>query len=171
MRRITLTAAALGLGLALTACGTDADETAPGAGTSTSTSTAAGDEAAESTSTDVTQAVMDDPACAGFFQTGPVTLADRAQADRDLLEAGAVTDPATWGEVNLLSQRITQLVDAGGEDQAALLERVNAPFLEASAAVLDDDEQLPTDPEITVPEIDVTDSAAAQGELEAACTS
>ena len=37
--------------------------------------------------------------------------------------------------------------------------------------MLDSDEQLPTDAEITVPEIDVTATAAAQAELEAACTS
>ena len=174
MRRIPLTAAALGLGLVLTACGTDADETTTGAGagtTQTAGDEAAGDEAAASTGTDdATQAPMDDAACAGFFQTGPVTLAERAEADRTMLEAGEVGDPASWGEVNLLSQRITDLVEEGGE-HAALLERVNAPFVEASDAVLDSDEQLPTDPEITVPEIDVTDSAAAQAELEAACTS
>ena len=169
MRRIPLTAAALGLGLVLTACGTDADETTTGAGAGTTQT--AGDEAAASTGADgTTQAPMDDAACAGFFQTGPVTLAERAEADRTMLEAGEVGDPASWGEVNLLSQRITDLVEEGGE-HAALLERVNAPFVEASDAVLDSDEQLPTDPEITVPEIDVTDSAAAQAELEAACTS
>ena len=63
-----------------------------------------------------------------------------ADAARDALEAGSVADPASWGEVNLLKQRVEQLVDRADADQAALLERVNAPFVEASAAVLDDPE-------------------------------
>ena len=112
---------------------------------------------------------MDDPVCAGFFQSGPVTLAERAQQDRDVLAAGETLDPASWGEISLLNQRIAELAEQAEGDQAALLERINAPFVEATDAVLEDDDQSPTDAEITVPEIDVTDSGSAQDELETAC--
>lgn len=170
MRRTTLTAA-LGLALFLTGCSSEGD-TGSGdtpsaasqgsAGTDTDAASATGDAAGET-------APMSDPVCAGFFQTGAVTLAERAEADRGLLEGGQTLDPATWGEVNLLSQRIDKLLPEAAADQGALLERINAPFVEASKAVLDSEDQTPTDPEITVPEIDVTDSAAAQEELQTAC--
>lgn len=169
MRRTTLTAA-LGLALVLTGCSTDggtgSEETttaaADGTAAQTDDSSASGDAAGET-------APMSDPVCAAFFQTGPVTLAERAEADRGLLESGEILDPATWGEINLLSQRLTGLLPDATGDQGALLERVNAPFLEASAAVLDDPEKSATDAEIDVPEIDVTDSAAAQEEFQASC--
>jgi hypothetical protein len=162
MRRTTLTAA-LGLALVLTGCSGDADTDTTGTDSATTTESAAGEDAAGET------AEMSDPVCAGFFQSGPVTLAERAEADRGILESGDVLDPASWGEVNLLSQRIVKLAEDASGDQAALLERINAPFAEASAAVLDDPEKQPTDEEITVPEIDVTGSAAAQEEFSAAC--
>ncbi len=167
MRRTTVTAA-LGLALVLAGCSGDGDtgsgETTSGAAAQTAADGAAatGDAAGET-------AAMADPVCAGFFQNGSVTLADRAQSNRDVLEAGDTLDPASWGEINLLSQRVVSLTEDASAEQATLLERVNAPFAEASEAVLGDEEKTPTDPEITVPEIDVTDSAAAQDELETAC--
>jgi uncharacterized protein YceK len=157
MRSTTLTVA-LGLTLLLSGCGTDEATTAEQAGST-----------AEAGST-ATDAPMTDEACAGFFQNVPVTLAERSERARAALEAGEVGDPASWGEVNLLKQRIETLVEDADSETAALLERVNAPFDEASTAVLDDPEQSPTDAEITVPQIDVTDSAAAQEELLAACS-
>ena len=56
-------------------------------------------------------APMDDEVCAGFFQNVPVTLADRADDARTALEDGAVVDPASWAEVNLLKQRIEDLAE------------------------------------------------------------
>lgn len=171
MRRTTVTAA-LGLALVLAGCSDDGDTGTEGTTTGTTTeadadaATATGDAAGETAGA---AAVSDDPACTGFFANGAVTLAERAGNNRDVLEAGDTLDPASWGEINLLSQRIVSLSEDASGEQAQLLERVNAPFVEASQAVLEDEEQAPTDPEITVPEIDVTDSAAAQDELEAAC--
>jgi hypothetical protein len=164
MRRTTLTAA-LGLALVLTGCSADGDSGTqePSAGAATDAATVDGGAATGDA------APMSDPVCAGFFQTGAVTLAERAETDRGVLEAGDTLDPASWGEINLLSQRLVDLTEDASGDQGALLERINAPFVEASDAVLDDPEKTPNDPEITVPEIDVTDSAAAQGELETAC--
>lgn len=167
MRRTTLTAA-LGLTLILTGCGTGGSgETTPGAGSAESA--AQTDEAATTDDAAAQTAQMSDPICAGFFQNGPVTLAERAEADRDVLESGAVLDPASWGEINLLSQRLVRLSQDASGEQAALVERINAPFAEASQAVLDDEDKSPTDAEIEVPEIDVTDSAAAQEEFQASC--
>ncbi|SOC56839.1 hypothetical protein [Ornithinimicrobium cerasi] len=177
MRSTTLTMGpALGLTLLLAGCSPDD----PGAG-STGTATTSADAGAAATtdgtattqdgsSTLATGAPMTDEACAGFFQNVPVTLAERSERARAALEAGDVVDPASWAEVNLLKQRVETLVVDAEDETAALLERVNAPFEEASAAVLDDPEQSPGDAEITVPEIDVTDSAAAQEELLATCT-
>lgn len=167
MRRTTTLTAALGLALVLTACGAD-EETTAGAGSAEGSTTSTEDTAATSDAAAET-AEMSDPVCAGFFQTGPVTLAERAEADRDVLESGQVLDPASWGEINLLSQRIEDLVEDASGDQATVLERINAPFVEASDAVLDDEDKSPTDAEIEVPEIDVTDAAAAQEELQASC--
>ena len=166
MRSTALTAAALGLTLLLAGCGADPTTAGPAGADEASTTTAADDAA---TTTDATDAApMTDEVCAAFFQNVPVTLAERAEKDRALLESGETLDPASFGEVNLLKQRIDGL---GAEsDQAALLERINAPFVEASDAVLDDPEKAPTDAEITLPEIDVTDSAAAQEEFLASCS-
>ena len=157
MRSTTLTVT-LGLTLLLAGCGTD-QPTAADQATATAEAGSAG-----------TDAPMTDEACAGFFQNVPVTLAERSERARAALEAGEVEDPASWAEVNLLKQRVETLVADADGGTAALLERVNAPFVEASTAVLDDPEQSPTDAEITVPQIDVTDSAAAQEELLAACS-
>lgn len=170
MRRTTLTAA-LGVALVLAGCSSDGGDTT---GTETAAGqsaedTAAGTDAGDAGGEATEAAAMDDPVCAGFFQSGPVTLAERAQQDRDVLAAGETLDPASWGEISLLNQRIVELAAQAEGDQAALLERINAPFVEATDAVLSDDDQSPTDDEITVPEIDVTDSGAAQDELETAC--
>ncbi len=168
MRRTTLTAA-LGLALVLTGCSADGDggSQEPTAGAATDAASVDG----EATTGDAAgeTAEMSDPVCAGFFQTGPVTLAERAETDRGVLEAGETLDPASWGEINLLSQRIVDLTEDASGDQGALLERINAPFAEASEAVLGDEEKTPNDPEIEVGEIDVTDSAAAQEEFQASC--
>lgn len=173
MRRTTLTAA-LGLAIVLAGCSTDgsgdgstAEDTAAGT-TSTTEDNGSSTEGTDGGQT-TEAAAMDDPVCAGFFQTGPVTLAERAQKDRDVLAAGETLDPASWGEISLLNQRIAELGEQAEGDQATLLERINAPFVEATDAVLSDEDQSPTDAEITVPEIDVTDSGAAQDELESAC--
>lgn len=174
MRRTTLTAA-LGLTLLLTGCaGDDAgEEQTTAADTATGSAPAADTEnTAENTgetAENTDGAPLADASCEGFFATGAVTLAARAEADRAILEAGDDLNPASWGEINLLSQRILELTkDAEGES-ASFLARINAPFLEASSAVLEDPEKSPTDVEISVGEIDVTDAAAAQEEYEAFC--
>ena len=113
---------------------------------------------------------MSDQVCADFFQNVGNTLADRSDAARTALDEGSVTDPASWGEVNLLKQRIESLTEDASAEQATLLERINAPFVEASDAVLEDEEASPSDAEISVPEIDVTDSEAAQEEFLASCS-
>ena len=164
---------ALSLPLALGACSTtDEPSTTPGTNSSPADSSAAD----SSTTNDATQTsaptdavAMSDEVCVDFFQSGPVKLADRAEKDRAMLESGEVKDPATFGEVNLLRQRIRDLAATTDGDQAALLERINAPFVEASNAILDDPELSPSDAEISLPPIDVADSSTAQEEFLAAC--
>lgn len=189
MRTMTLTAA-LGVSLVLAGCSvedepgsttTTTDDTGT-AGATTDTGGATEDAAStedaaateDAASTDAAAgtdaAPMADEVCAGFFQNVPVTLAQRADDARTALEDGAVADPASWAEVNLLKQRVEDLAADADADQGALLERLNAPFEEASSAVLEDPEKSPTDEEITLPEIDVDDSRAAQEEFLAACS-
>lgn len=155
---------ALSLPLALGACSTtDEPSTAPGTAESSTTNDAT------QTSAPADAAAMSDGVCADFFQSGPVTLAERAEKDRTMLENGEVKDPATFGEVNLLRQRVRDLAATTDGDQAALLERINAPFVEASNAILDDEELSASDAEISLPPIDVADSTTAQEEFLAAC--
>lgn len=181
--RTTLTTAALGMTLLLAGCSTDTEPTttttgaspsSAGGSTATEQAGTSGDSAPATDGGAGTAAAggapMSDPVCAGFFQNVPVSLAERAETDRTILENGEVSDPASFGEVNLLSQRIDALLQQAEGEQAALLERINAPFDEASSAVLDDPEVSPADPEIALPEIDVTDSAAAQEEFLASCS-
>lgn len=148
---------------------TGAEET--GAQTAGSTEDAA-DTGAATDGTAATGAVSEDPVCTGFFTaTGSAqTLAERTDTQREAIDGGAVTDPVTYSEVTLLEGRIADLIDAEGADSenAALLERVNAPFEEARMAVTDGDAQ-DEEGAISLPEIDVADSQAAQDELEAAC--
>lgn len=178
MRSTTLTAA-LGVTLLLAGCSAEANSET---GTTTTTteagtdgaSTDAGGATEDAASTDAAAgtaaAPMEDEVCAAFFQNVPVSLAERADAARTALEDGTVVDPASWAEVNLLKQRIEDLTADADADRTALLERVNAPFEEASATILEDPEKSPTDEEIILPEIVVTDSAAAQEEFLAACS-
>ncbi|OLT21817.1 hypothetical protein BJF81_14840 [Ornithinimicrobium sp. CNJ-824] len=176
MRGITLTAA-LGLSLVLAGCSDDgADEAVTPAATEEGTTEGTGDAGAEETDTtggtaDAAAAPMDDEVCVDFFQSGAVQLADRAETDRQMLDDAQVGDPASYGEISLLSQRIEDLVEDASTDQAQLLERINAPFVEVRDAVLDDPDQTVSDAEITVPEVDTTDSAAAQEEFLSSCTS
>lgn len=177
MRRITVTAA-LGLSLVLAGCSDDgADETAApaateGSGTQTTGDAGTGEtDAAGGTAGVADAAPMDDEVCADFFQHGAVQLAERAEADRTMLDDAQVGDPVSYGEISLLSQRLEGLVEDASADQALLLERINAPFVEVRDAVLDDPDQTVSDAEITVPEVDTTDSAAAQEELLTSCTS
>ncbi|MDQ3383745.1 MAG: hypothetical protein M3519_08175 [Actinomycetota bacterium] len=111
---------------------------------------------------------MADPACELFFTEGG-PLSDRADAARTALEAGEIVDGATYGEVNLLEQRIAAAAMDAPSDIGGLMEGVNAPFTEAVEAV---NEGSVVDEEtgaITLPEIDVQGSADAQAELEATC--
>lgn len=184
-RNIPTVLAALSAAALLAACSADdgdveildADDAATQAETGTEEAGAGSTEDAADTgaATDgaaATGAVSDDPICTGFFTaTGNAqTLAERADTQRDAIDSDAVTDAVTYSEVTLLEGRIMALVDAEGEDaeNAALLERVNAPFEEARMAVAEGDAQ-DEEGAISLPEIDVTDSQAAQDELEAAC--
>lgn len=113
-------------------------------------------------------AAMSDPVCEEFFG-GRVPLADRADMNRDMIAAGEIVDPATYGEVNLLKQRMDGLLEESSAEQATVLESINAPFAEASEAVQTGGAQDEETGEVTLPEIDVEASAAAQDEFEASC--
>jgi hypothetical protein len=180
------------VGLALTACSTDgADDTTDDA------PPAAEEEAPEETEEETTEDMaedtgdmaedtgdmaedtgdmaedtgdmaMADPACELFFTEGG-PLSDRADDARDALEAGEIVDGATYGEVNLLEQRIAAAAMDAPSDIGGLMEEVNAPFTEAVEAVNEGSVVDEETGEITLPEIDVQGSADAQDELETTC--
>lgn len=108
-----------------------------------------------------------DPACEEFFEEGG-PLADRADAARDAIGNGDIVDMASYGEVNLLKQRIDATASAAPEDISGLLLEVNAPFAEVVDAV-NEGSVVDEDGAITLEDVDVQGSADAQAELETAC--
>lgn len=177
MRRTTTTTVmALVAALSLAACSADTAEDAASEATdavtdvtdeSTESADAAADDATE-TSEDAAAGTMSDPVCVEFFEGQGQPLAERAGTTRDLLESGAALDAISFSEVSLLQSRLQMLGEEASADQAALLERVNAPFTEVVDAVVAEDNRLAE--EIEIPTVDVADSAAAQDELETSCS-
>jgi hypothetical protein len=164
VKRTTLIAAVMTLGLTLSACGGDDDSSEPTGGDDAATTQDGGAATAEMGEETGAWA---DPACEEFFTEGG-PLAARAEAAREAIENGEIVDLPTYGEVNLLEQRISAAAQDAPEEIASLLEQVNQPFTETVDAVnggaLDADSG-----EITLPEIDVQGSADAQAELEQVC--
>lgn len=110
-------------------------------------------------------------ACEAFTTGTGTPLAERAEAARAALSGGEVADAASYSEVNVLEQRISELAETAPESVATLLDDVRAPFTEAvqvhnEAMSQGEDPQLP---DFTT--IDVEGSAAAQQELDALCES
>ncbi|WP_134774349.1 hypothetical protein [Ornithinimicrobium flavum] len=172
MRRTITTVTALVAAVGLAACSPETEsETATEDTATVEETTEAAEEAATSDDAAMTSegasAGMDDPVCEEFFMGQGQPLAERAGTTRDLLETGDPLDPVSYSELSLLQSRIDMLGEEASADQAGLLERVNAPFTEVVDAVVADNARM--EEEITIPEVDVTDSAAAQDELEAAC--
>lgn len=161
-RTITTTLATLTAAAALAACSADTGEV------TTPESTPESSSAVETTE-DATGAATasGDPVCDGFFAGQGTPLAERAGTQRDVVSSGEALDPVSYSELSLLQSRILSLAEDADVEQAALLERVNAPFTEVVDAVVEAEARM--DEEITVPEVDVEDSLAAQDELEAAC--
>lgn len=128
------------------------------------TADAAGDTAAGTADA----GAMSDPVCSDFFAGQGTPLAERAVTQREVLDAGDPLDPVSFSEVSLLKGRIQALVEDADADQAALLERINAPFTTTVDEVVAADARLAE--EIPLPEgLDLADSEAAQDEFEAAC--
>src|SRR5699024_1791914 len=70
------------------------------------------------------------PACVEFFTEGG-PLAERADATRASLDAGEITDTASFSQLTLLKSRLDATAEEAPEDIAALIKEVNAPFAEA----------------------------------------
>lgn len=137
-------------------CSSSTSEDEPTAGETT----AAG--AAETEAADPEAAACDD------FYTGTGTpLAERAEAARQALSAGEVTDVTAYSEINALEQRITELGDGAPDSLAALLTDVNEPFTETVFSYNEGAGEEGELPDFTT--IDVEASAAAQQELDTLC--
>lgn len=150
MKHRSVIPAALLLGLALVGCSAG-DE--------------AGDDAADGP--EVTT-------CTAFFEGTGTPLAQRAEAGRDALAAGEVSDPAAYGEINGLDQRLGELTADAPDDLAALVDDVAVPFSEAvelvnDAHYADEDEGEGEEglPDLT--DVDVATSESAQDELTTTC--
>lgn len=189
MRRTISTLTALVAAAGLAACSTDEGTTSTTTRTTTSSQATTEDGAATSdaagatsgsdagaatsaaddtaTTSGAVAAPMSDPVCADFFQGQGQPMAERAGTTRDLLKTGDDLDPVSYSELSLLQSRIVMLSEDASAEQAALLERVNAPLTEVVDAVVKADSRL--EEKISVPKVDVADSEAAQSELEAAC--
>jgi hypothetical protein len=167
VKRTTLIAAVMTLGLTLSACGGDEEPTDAPAGDAGTTADAGASTATGDMGGETAAGSYADPACEEFYtQGGP--LADRAEAARTAIENGEIVDLPSYGEVNLLEQRISAAAQDAPEEIAALLEQVNQPFTETVDAVNGGAADAETG-EVTLPEIDVQASADAQAELETAC--
>lgn len=176
MRRTITTLTALVAAASLAACSpeTETETTAEETSVAEETTEASTSEAAPETAATTDDAGATDEAagtadavCTEFFETQGIPVAERATTTRDLLETGDPLDPVSYSDLSLLQSRIEMMGEEASSDQAALLERVNAPFTEVVDAVVAEDARM--EDEITIPEVDVADSQAAQDELESAC--
>lgn len=147
MKHRSVIPAALLLGLALVGCsaGDDTDDAAAGPEVTT---------------------------CTAFFEGTGTPLAQRAEDGRAALAAGEVGDPADYGEINGLDQRLAELAADAPDDLATLVDDVAVPFDEAvdivnDAHYADEDEEEAELPDLT--DVDVATSESAQDELTTAC--
>ena len=141
MRRTITTLTALAAAAGLAACSgeeptTTSTTTSSQGAAATSEAAATSDaapatgDAGAATSGTAAAAPMSDPVCADFFQGQGQPMAERAGTVRDLLESGDDLDPVSYSELSLLQSRIVMLSEDASTEQAALLERVNAPLTE-----------------------------------------
>lgn len=168
--------ALLGLTLSATACTTE-DSTPPGelvdAGASTDrvgdvaeqSGPAEGDKEAETAAPEAEE----DPVCEALFG-GAQTLLDRVATSRGLIAAGEQIEAGRVGEFakerNLLDDLVTQ---ASGQ-QAGAIEQLGEPLVRALDAIESGEaEGAEAEGEITLPQIDVSGSVAAQDQLALAC--
>ncbi|WP_298888643.1 hypothetical protein [uncultured Serinicoccus sp.] len=166
MRRALTMATVMSLAVLTGACSVeeDADAEIPENAIAEDTSD---EDAAGTASDEEGMEVAEDPTCQGFFAGQGTPLAERAATQRDVVSSGDDLDPVAFSEVTLLSGRLMTLAEEADEDHAALLERINAPFEEVNDAVVEEGTR--TEDVIAIPDVDVSDSEAAQTELEEAC--
>ncbi|GAA4879319.1 hypothetical protein [Serinicoccus chungangensis] len=165
MRRALTMATVMSLAVLTAACSAeDEDAGTTPESSSQQESTQEQDDAQQS---EEGMAVADDPACQGFFAGQGTPLSERAATQRDVVSSGDDLDPVGFSEVTLLSGRLMTLAEEAEGDHAALLERINAPFEEVNDAVVEEGTR--TEDVIAIPDVDVSDSEAAQSELEEAC--
>lgn len=134
--------------------------------------TACTDSSPDDAATDSAPDSAEAATCEAFYEGTGTPLAERAENARAALTAGEITDALSYDEVNALEQRVSGLADDAPESLAAILERVNEPFRESVDAVNDATYSAPAGESPEFPDltgIDVSDSEAAQEELDAAC--
>ncbi len=192
----TIVIALLGLALSAAACTTE-DPTPPGVpqtgaptdrvGYDPEASTEGGDSAPEDTTEESAPAddaqesapaddaqesappeAGADAACTGLFD-GEAPLADRAEAGRSLISAGGVLDAAQYDEIAAVQVLLGGLATEGSGEQARAIEQLGEPFVQVTDSVDNGAAQDPETGEVTLTQIDVSESAAAQDQLDASC--
>ncbi len=139
----------------------DAQESAP---PDDAQESAPGDQAEESAPVEAGANAV----CTGLFE-GAAPLADRAEAGRSLISAGGVLDTAQYDEIAALQVLLGGLATEGSSEQARAMEQLNEPFLQVTDSVTSGGAQDPATGEVTLEQIDVSGSAAAQDQLDASC--
>ncbi|MGB5952963.1 MAG: hypothetical protein WBG57_10700 [Ornithinimicrobium sp.] len=115
---------------------------------------------------------MSDDTCVAFFD-GAAPVAGQAQDARFLVSRGAVNNLTSleFSEIDVLAQRIEELASTGNEEQAELIEAINAPFTDLQQAVSDEDAQDSESGEVSYDSIDVDEAEQAQEDFTQSCLS
>lgn len=114
-------------------------------------------------------AEMTDETCLAFFE-GAAPLAGRAQDSLFLISEGSdnMLTEVEFSEIDVLAQRMEELGGLGTEEQSALIESINAPFLEVQSAAGEDGGQ---DGAVSYEPIDTEEAEQAQEQFTSACLS
>ncbi len=112
---------------------------------------------------------MSDASCTAFFE-GVAPLAARATDARELLAVGAESSLSAldYAEIGVIVGRVDAIGAEASERQTAVLERINAPFIELVQAAQAGGADAETG-EVTYDPIDAADSEAAQEEFTSEC--
>ncbi len=117
-------------------------------------------------------AQMSDEVCIAYFE-GAAPLAGRAQDTLLLVERGSESTLTAleYQEVDVLAQRLEELAATGEDEQAALIESINAPFTQVQGAASGDGGEQGDSGEVSYDSIETEESEQAQAEFSETCSS
>lgn len=115
-------------------------------------------------------AQLSNETCIAFFD-GAAPLAGRAHDARFLVSRGADNNLSAleFQEVDVVAQRLDELSALGSDEQAELIEAINAPFTGVQRAADEEDGQDAESGEVSYESIDIEEAEQAQDEFTQAC--